>query len=73
MKLGRTSRYKKGMGKKVRVNIDVIKLRTRCARCGQVGHWAKACINEPDSRGRESAAKHGHGKGGGGGGAASFA
>ena len=26
--------------------------RTKCARCGKVGHWARECTNEPDERGR---------------------
>ncbi len=39
--------------KSQRVHIDTIKLRTRCARCGCVGHWAKECTNEPDARGRQ--------------------
>lgn len=35
-----------------KVHVDVLKLRTRCAKCGQIGHWAKECSNEPDSRGK---------------------
>ena len=31
-----------------RVHIESLKLRTRCARCGMVGHWAKECVNQPD-------------------------
>ena len=26
--------------------------RTKCARCGQVGHWARTCTNPPDERGK---------------------
>lgn len=35
-----------------KVHVDVLKLRTRCAKCGQIGHWAKECSNEPDARGK---------------------
>ena len=35
------------------MHIDTIKLRTRCARCGCIGHWARECTNEPDARGRQ--------------------
>ena len=31
-----------------KVHIESLKLRTRCARCGMVGHWAKECTNQPD-------------------------
>ena len=39
-------------GKGTRVHIDVLKLRTKCAKCGQIGHWAKECTNEPDGKGK---------------------
>ena len=51
---------------KVRVHIDVLKLRTRCARRGQIGHWARECANPPDARGATSssaAAASSHGTG----------
>eukprot|EP00435_Cladocopium_sp_Y103_P022720 s4252_g5.t1 len=45
-------------GKK-KISIEELKLRTRCGRCGLVGHWAKECKNEPDSRGRQFGASSG--------------
>ena len=42
-----------------RVHVDLLKLRTKCARCGQIGHWAKECVNEPDARGKKSASGDG--------------
>ncbi|CAE8633673.1 unnamed protein product, partial [Polarella glacialis] len=40
---------------KMRVHVELLKLRTKCARCGQVGHWAKECQNRADSRGAATA------------------
>eukprot|EP00435_Cladocopium_sp_Y103_P009169 s1995_g2.t1 len=44
-----------------RVHVDLLKLRTKCAKCGQIGHWAKECVNEPDARGKKSASGDGGG------------
>ncbi|CAE7573255.1 RE1 [Symbiodinium sp. CCMP2592] len=41
-------------GKGTKVHVDLLKLRTKCARCGVVGHWARECRNPPDERGRQS-------------------
>ena len=41
----------------MRVHVDMLKLRTKCARCGAVGHWARECKNPPDERGRLAAAQ----------------
>ena len=43
-------------GKK-KIKIEELKLRTKCGRCGLVGHWAKECANPPDGRGRQAMAK----------------
>ena len=49
--------YKTFFKGKQKIRVEELKLRTRCGRCGQVGHWAKECVNEPDERGKKFAAK----------------
>ena len=45
---------RKGQGKKgayhngARVHVSMLKLRTKCAKCGQVGHWAAERPNPAD-------------------------
>ncbi|CAE8734675.1 unnamed protein product [Polarella glacialis] len=38
----------------MRVHVELLKLRTKCAKCGQVGHLVKECTNKADSRGSSS-------------------
>ena len=45
--------FKSYMKGKKKVTVEELKLRTRCGRCGLVGHWAKECKNPPDQRGRQ--------------------
>ena len=37
--------------------------RTKCARCGQRGHWARSCTNPPDERGKQRAGMYRSGTG----------
>ena len=39
---------KSGGKQGVKVHISMLKLRTKCAKCGQTGHWAAECVNPPD-------------------------
>ena len=47
---------KHGLQGKRKIHIEELKLRTRCGRCGLVGHWARECTNQPDARGKQFAA-----------------
>ena len=45
---GKINGFQKGKDKgKRRVHIEQLKLRTRCRRCLQIGHWEKECKNPP--------------------------
>ena len=56
---GKDKDYVKFTKQGTKIHIDMLKLRTRCAKCGQIGHWAKECRNPADSRGRAAAQMHG--------------
>lgn len=47
---GRGSPWQEYIKDKKKTNIEQLKLRTRCARCGTVGHWAPECMSPPDDR-----------------------
>ena len=38
----------RGEGRGRHVHVEMLKLRTRCAKCGKVGHWARECRGEMD-------------------------
>ena len=42
-------------GKGSRVHIESLKLRTKCAKCGVIGHWARECTSSPDEFARQRA------------------
>lgn len=45
---GKFDPFGKGRGKS-KVHIEQLKLRTRCRRCQQIGHWERECRNPPAS------------------------
>eukprot|EP00435_Cladocopium_sp_Y103_P071079 s134_g36.t1 len=47
---GRGSPWHEYIKDKKRIHIEQLKLRTRCAKCGTVGHWARECKAPPDER-----------------------
>lgn len=51
-------------GKGSRVHVESLKLRTRCARCGVIGHWAKECQGVPDEYARQRQASQSASKSG---------
>ena len=40
-------------GRPKKIHIEQLKLRTRCARCGSIGHWAKECNRPMDDYARQ--------------------
>ena len=53
---GRGSPWQNFTKGKQRVHVEQLKLRTRCARCGAIGHWARECRAPEDQRGRLASA-----------------
>lgn len=49
---GRGSPWQSFTKGKQKVHIEQLKLRTRCAKCGAIGHWARECRAPEDQRGR---------------------
>ena len=43
--------------KAFRIEVEELKRRTRCRKCGRVGHWARECRSKPSST--ASSSKHG--------------
>ena len=45
---GKVNSFQNGKDKcKRRVHVEQLKLRTRCRRCRQIGHWERECQNPP--------------------------
>lgn len=40
----------KGKGKMQKVHVEQLKLRSRCWRCDQIGHWGRECTNPAKDR-----------------------
>eukprot|EP00435_Cladocopium_sp_Y103_P020155 s1114_g4.t3 len=51
----------KGAGKWQKVHTEQLKMRSRCWKCGQVGHWSKECSSDGRNRTNPSSAASGAG------------
>eukprot|EP00435_Cladocopium_sp_Y103_P076228 s11_g83.t1 len=59
LRQGRFSTQRQGLES----HIESLKLRTRCAKCGCIGHWARECTNPPDEHAQARQASGGQAKG----------
>lgn len=51
----------KGSGKWQKVHTEQLKMRSRCWKCGQVGHWSKECSADARARTNQSSSASGAG------------
>jgi len=49
---GKGSSFQRNTGAPKRWSKKFLMSKSKCARCGKMGHWARECTNEPDERGK---------------------